>query len=454
MCCICYFLTLHWCRNQQFFAIKRYLGESMSLDDKLQSNREMESRESVFEKGSGCLTDLHVSGWNLLAEEVSFPIAVINQKSLLNNAKWMQEFSNKSSVKLAPHGKTSMAPALFKVQLEQGCWGISLATVPQVINAFQNGINRIMLANQLVGAYHMKLIADLLSTNELEFYCFVDSVENIHVLGKYFDVRNVSLNILVEVGILNGRCGWRDTDKIAVLLDAIGEYPHLHLCGISFYEGVIQGDDAADKIVEFVKSITTIFGELCSENKFDSKDIIITGAGSAWYDIVAKELSANNVTPGVQYLPVIRPGCYLVHDTGIYQDAQKAVVDRSQLACDISGDLISSLELWAYIQSVPESGLAVIGLGKRDVAFDAGLPTAEYLYRPGTKQPVKIENGCQVVKIMDQHCMMKFDANTSLKPGDLVCFSTSHPCLTLDKWRQVGIIDDNFIVKQTIETYF
>ena len=112
------------------------------------------------------LNTLTNKGWNLLAEEVSFPIAVINEKYLLNNAKWMQEFSDKSFVKLAPHGKTSMAPDLFKVQLEQGCWGISLATVPQVINASQHGISRIILANQLVGLHHMQLIADLLSTTD------------------------------------------------------------------------------------------------------------------------------------------------------------------------------------------------------------------------------------------------------------------------------------------------
>lgn len=426
----------------------------MLSNNKLEITSKSEFQERVFEKGSGSLSDLNGQGWNLLAEEVSFPIAVINHKKLLNNAQWMQEFSDKSSVKLAPHGKTSMAPALFKMQLEQGCWGISLATVPQVINAFEHGVNRIIMANQLVGAYHMKLIADLLFKTDIEFYCFVDSVENIHALGKYFSARNISLNILVEVGVLNGRCGWRDTQNIAILLDVIEEYPNLRLCGISFYEGVIHGDDAAEKVVRFIESITTMFSKLCEENRFSSTEIIITGAGSAWYDIVAKELSANNATQGIHYLPIIRPGCYLIHDTGIYQDAQNEVVGRSQLACDMSGELMSSLALWAYIHSVPESGLAVVGLGKRDVAFDAGLPTPEYLYRPGTEQPVKVESGCEVTKIMDQHCMMKFDVNTSLKPGDLVCFSTSHPCLTMDKWRHIGLIDDSFIVKQTIETFF
>jgi D-serine dehydratase len=451
---LCYFF--YFSDDKQTLKKSNKLGDLMEVNSNTEviSNTKIATKQKTFEKGSGCLSMLKNKGWNLLAEEVSFPIAVINENYLLNNAKWMQEFSDKSAVKLAPHGKTSMAPYLFKVQLEHGCWGISLATVPQVINASQHGIQRIILANQLVGNYHMKLIGDLLSTTELEFYCFVDSLENIHALGEYFSARNIRLNILIEIGVPGGRCGWRDAENITLVLNAIELHPNLCLCGISFYEGVIHGEAAEDKIKVFISNIAALISNIHKEKRFDSTDIIVTGAGSAWYDVVAKELVSNNTMQDINYTAIIRPGCYLIHDKGIYQTAQNNVISRSQLACDISGDLISSLELWAYVHSVPETGLAVIGLGKRDVAFDAGLPTPEYLYRPGTPKPIKIGESCQVIHIMDQHCMMKFDKNTSPRPGDLICFSSSHPCLTIDKWRHIGLIDDDFIVKRTIETFF
>lgn len=408
----------------------------------------------VFEKGSGCSNALLETGWDLLAEKVSFPIAVIKESALRSNAKWMQDFSDSSSVKLAPHGKTTMAIDLFKLQLEQGCWGISLATVPQVINAVQHGIKRIILANQLVGHYHMELMAELLATNDLSFYCFVDSVENLHALGRYFSTANVRLNILIEVGVPNGRCGLRDMDKIEALISCTNEYPDLCLSGISFYEGVISGNNAENEIKAFVATIGVLVGRLKQDNKFDSQEVIVTGAGSAWYDIVATELVKQKSVQQEDYTVVIRPGCYLIHDTGIYQEAQASVLERSQLACDINGDLISSLMLWAYVHSVPEPGLAIIGLGKRDVAFDAGLPTPEYFYRPGTANPIKTSSAWQVVKIMDQHCMLTIDDEASILPGDLVCFSSSHPCLTMDKWRNIGIMDDNYVVNRTIKTYF
>lgn len=416
--------------------------------------KDSQHQSTVFEKGSGCLSSLTEKGWSILAEEVSLPIAVINENRLVKNAIWMQKFSDKAEVKLAPHGKTSMAPELFKVQLAQGCWGISLATVPQVINAAQHGIQRIILANQLVGKLHMQLLADLLSTSDLEFYCFVDSTENAVALGEYFATRNIALNILIEVGVTQGRCGWRDPDNIKPLLEVIKQFPHLKLCGVSFYEGVIHGNEAETKIRSFIASISRLVSKLYQENLFDLEQVIITGAGSAWYDIVAQALMSSQSMRNINYTAIIRPGCYLIHDTGIYQSAQDKIVQRSQLACDVSGELTSSLQLWAYVHSVPEPGLAVIGLGKRDVAFDAGLPTPEYFYRPGTAKPISVDKSWQVVSIMDQHCMMKIADNTLLRPGDIICFSSSHPCLTMDKWRHIGLIDDNFVVNKTIETFF
>lgn len=416
----------------------------------LESNSE---QQGVVEKGSGCLTQLKKQGWNILAEDVSFPIAVISAVALENNARWMQEFSEKAHVKLAPHGKTTMAPDLFKIQLNQGCWGISLATVPQVINAYHSGIKRIILANQLIGTYHFKMIADILAKGDVEFYCFVDSIENIHCLGRYFSQHNVALNILLEIGVEGGRCGWRDTDDMDDLVELISTYKALRLSGVSFYEGVIHGDSAQEEIITFVDKVIELTNDLAKKNAFNSDDILITGAGSAWYDVVATQLVAG-LDDNINFTAIIRPGCYLIHDSGIYQQAQQAVIERSPLACDISGELISSLTLWAYVHSVPEPGLAIVGLGKRDVAFDAGLPKPRYFYQVGSAKPTLVNEHWQVTQIMDQHCMVKVPANEPLKAGDLICFSTSHPCLTMDKWRHIGIVDENFIVRRTIATYF
>jgi D-serine dehydratase len=404
---------------------------------------------SLASKGIG---DIKQAAWNILAEDISLPVAVLKQTALQNNLEWMANYARQLGVKLAPHGKTSMAPALFKAQIAAGAWGMTLATAPQVAAACQQGIERIIMANQLVGKRNFALIAQLLRTTKLEFYCFVDSIANATALNQFFSQQGLTLNVLIEVGVESGRCGVRGDQQALALAEHIKGLANIKLRGVAFYEGVIRGDDQASAIRYFVENIKQLTLTMTEHCLFAAGDIIISGAGSVWYDIVAEQLVSSTLPANC--MVVIRPGCYVIHDTGIYQVAQQQLRERSNLACEVSGDLISCLEVWAYVQSVPEPGMAIIGFGKRDAAFDAGLPTPECHFRPGWQQTTNVTEQWKLTKIMDQHAMLSFPPDSDLQPGDIMSFSTSHPCLTLDKWRTLAIVDDNLNVIELIETEF
>lgn len=66
-----------------------------------------------------------------LTRDVSLPALVLHREALEHNIRWMQKFVSDSGAELAPHGKTSMTPALFKRQLDAGAWGITLASATQ-----------------------------------------------------------------------------------------------------------------------------------------------------------------------------------------------------------------------------------------------------------------------------------------------------------------------------------
>ncbi len=148
-----------------------------------------------------------------------------------------------------------------------------------------------------------------------------------------------------------------------------------------------------------------------------------------------------------------RPGCYALHDSGIYQQAQQQVLSRSAQACLIPGALFDALTVWAYVLSRPEPELAVVGLGKRDVAFDAGLPQLEQQYRDGQRLAIAAADFTSI-KIMDQHLLLQVPAAADLRVGDMLAFRTSHPCLTLDKWRQLAVLDADFYIRRLISTEF
>lgn len=402
-------------------------------------------------KGCGRPQSAPTTAWQLLREDVSLPAAVLYQSRLENNLQWMNRFSRQQQVQLAPHGKTTMAPALFARQLAAGAWGITLASATQVAAAYAHGVRRVLMANQLVGKRNMEIISELLADDDLDFYCLVDSVDNVRHLDEFFTDRQRSLQVLIEVGVTGGRCGCRTAEEVVHLADMIAQCSALRLVGIETYEGVIHGDNAVQSVREHLEYVKTICMQLLARGAFATQQVLLTGAGSAWYDVVTESFGDDM---DARILPVIRPGCYLIHDHGLCHHGQEKIMVRSAAAQAVGGNLQSSLEIWAYVQSIPEPGRAVIGLGKRDVAFDAGLPTPVLHYRPGNKMPQPASDAWLVVSMMDQHAAMNFAADDDVKVGDIIAFATSHPCLTFDKWQQMLIVDDGYTVVDVIHTCF
>jgi D-serine dehydratase len=153
---------------------------------------------------------------------------------------------------------------------------------------------------------------------------------------------------------------------------------------------------------------------------------------------------------------VLRPGCYLTHDVGVYRKAQTDIFARNPVARKMGEGLLPALQLWAYVQSIPEPDRAIIGLGKRDSAFDAGMPEPARHYRPGNEAPREIaaSEGWEIFGLMDQHAYLRIPAGADLKVGDMIAFDISHPCLTFDKWRQLLVVDPSYQVTEVIETFF
>ncbi len=389
-------------------------------------------------------------GWNLLREDLSLPAAVLDQDALRQNLEWMRRFADAYGVRLAPHGKTTMAPQLFHLQLQAGAWGITLATAHQVRVAYEHGVRRVLMANQLVGRQNMATIAQLLRDPEFEFYCLVDSAEQIVQLGSYFAQAGQRLNVLIELGIDGGRAGVRNPAQLDALLDSLTQWHNsLLLCGVEIYEGVLEDETS---IRAFLRGAVDVTNEIAARRLFHRDPILLSGAGSAWYDVVAEIFTAANFQSPVEV--VLRPGCYLTHDSGAYRKAQTRIEQNNPIARRMPSELKQALKIWAYVQSVPETDKAIIGMGRRDAAFDSGLPVPAVHLRPGDASPRPAPTHWSVTRMMDQHAYLKIAPGDDIRPGDMIAFDIAHPCLTFDKWRVLALINTQYDVIDLIQTYF
>lgn len=388
------------------------------------------------------------SGRDLLAD-VSLPAAIIKQSPLTHNLAWMQHFAEHHQAHLAPHGKTTMTPELFRRQTDAGAWGITLATLPQCRVAFTAGVERLLLANQLVGCANMAIAEGLIRAGA-ELYVTVDSIENAAQLGEYFSAAGLELLTLVEIGVDGGRTGCRTDEDALALARWIDGQPGLVLAGLEGYEGVVHADDPVAGIRAYAQCMVANARALAGEGLIGVEQPIITASGSAWYDLIAEEFRDAGLLGS--FAPVLRPGCYVVHDHGIYREAQQGVLSRRP---DLHEGLRPALEVYAQVQSLPEPGMAIIALGKRDIGYDLP-PEALARYREGSNShsPLSVE-GWKVVKQMDQHTFIELPAGKhDIQIGDIIAFGASHPCMTFDKWRQIHLVDDQLQVLESWDTRF
>lgn len=386
---------------------------------------------------------------NLLAEEVCLPAALVKKTALENNISWMQRYADARGVSLAPHGKTTMTPWIFQAQQQAGAWAIGVGSAWQASAAMASGIQRVLMVNQLVGKANMQVVSQLKAHyRAVDFVCCVDGEANARTLSAFFSARQQTLDVLIELGVPGGRCGCRSVKDALALAQLVADLPGLTLRGLELYEGVLHGDDPQPQVEALLQQAATL---ACRMAPLVDGEFILTGAGTVWYDVVCNVWLAAQKPPRCRI--VIRPGCYITHDMGIYDIAQRELIARDPIACDLAGDLTSALELMAMVQSVPEADRAVVNFGKRDCAFDAGLPQPVAHYRNGHALPLPV-NEIVSVGIMDQHCMLRLAPGCDVQVGDIIVFGTSHPCLTFDKWKTLLLVDDEYTVLEELDTLF
>lgn len=400
--------------------------------------------------------DIGAQGWNLLAGDISLPAAVLKRSAIEHNVAVMQAYVARSGMRLAPHGKTTMCPALFDRQLAAGAWGITVATFAQLELCRRVGVRRILFANEIVSPCEIRALARMLDADPA-FECFVlvDSVEGARRLQHGFAEAGATraAAVLIEIGMDGGRCGCRSGNEALVLARFIRDLPRVELRGIEAYEGLlVTGDSAGDAaaVRKFLQSVTAALTKIAAEGIFaKDHEVILSAGGSAYFDLVALEFSALKLSSVV---PVLRSGCYISHDSGFYRRLLAHLAERSALGP--APDLEPALEVWTNVLSRPEPGLAILSAGKRDVSFDIDLPVPTRWFRRSVMpRPAAVE-GWRIFQLSDQHAFMRVPADADIEIGDLVCLGVSHPCTTFDKWPLLLEVDDDYRVLSGLRTFF
>ena len=391
---------------------------------------------------------LAATGLNAL-QDLPTPFALLRRSALHHNAEVMGRYCSDNNVLLAPHGKTTMAPALWKLQFEHGTWALTVALPHQAVTAHRFGVRRILLANEAADPRSLESLVRLAGQPDVEVYSFVDSVAVVRAYRAAIDstgVEPTGLRFLIDIGVPNGRTGCRSRAEAEAVARQIEQSRTGVIGGIGAYEGPAGEDRSPESLASvnaYLESVTGIFRNFHRNGVFDTTEPpVLTIGGSEIFEIVS-EYIRHELASIDSYLLVLRSGCYLVHDHGHYA-AMGPSIQPGWAYTPFEG----SLEVGATVISRPQADLTLLNIGRRDIGFDEGLPSVIDPLPRGGDGPFPI------VELNDQHAFVRPDNPADLPVGTAVRVGISHPCTTLDKWRVLLVVDDYYNIVGTATTIF
>jgi len=391
-------------------------------------------------------------------DELSTPMMTLDRRAIDENLSTMGRWCAQAGLSQAPHGKTTMAPALWRDQLLAGCWAVTVANEPQLRIARGAGVPRVIVANLFLRPGGLAWLArELAADPGFEFMCWVDSVAAVQIMDAALSACGAlqRVHVLVEVGKSRARTGVRSLADAVRVADAVVSAPTLALAGVAGFEGSVAHEVDAKAIADVDRFLTRMV-ELHRRliDRYEVQDVVLSAGGSAFFDRVAAILGPEGGARGpVHTRVVLRSGAYVVHDDGYYRSATPHTRGTGPA-------FRSAMHVWARVISMPEPGIAYLDAGKRDLPFDEGLPELQVIRRTGSDGATTSQEivGHELFATNDQHSHVRVPAGSPLRVGDVVRLGLSHPCTAFDKWSLIPVLDDASaetpVVIDLVRTYF
>ena len=383
----------------------------------------------------------------LTLEDLWLPTVVARESAIAHNLERFASWCRERGVHHAPHGKTSMAPQLWQRQLDHGAWGITAATVAQARTMHEYGIERVLIANEVVDPNQAAWLARVAGETDRTYAVLVDGEGGVRALEQAATEVGSRIPVLVEIGVPGRRTGVRTVEEGLEMAHRVRASEGLLLVGVEGYEGVLpqgRAEEQVKAVTGWLARLTELARDVDTEGLFEGEEVIVTAGGSAFPDLAADALTAvGELSRPVRRL--IRSGCVVTHDHRSYERSSPL---RSGATSD---PLRPALTAVARIHSTPEPGRALATVGKRDVPVDVDLPVLLRVSRDGG--PWEPLAGLTVVELNDHHLFVD-DPVSTLRVGDVVELGLSHPCTTFDKWDLVPVLDDDDRVIDAIVTLF
>ncbi|MFC9035193.1 type III PLP-dependent enzyme domain-containing protein [Streptomyces arboris] len=360
------------------------------------------------------ISELTAQGRNLFTGGFTAPVVTLPAQAVDHVLGQLQTCSAEYGIAFAPSGEVAMSPELFERRGLDGLWGIT-ATSPHQVRVYRAlGIQRILLASELVDTGFLSWIAQELNADTgFRFICYVDSVRGAELMDAGLREAGAirPVDVMVELSAGKGaRAGARTRDECTRVADAVASSPALRLTGVAGHEGDVPRADYV-AVSAWLRQLTALAAAFDKDCRFSEADeITVSVSGREWFEAVTDVL---DIIPSLSkpVLKLLRSGA-----PGLNGQMPYGIRSGNQVAP------ATGFQLWTQVISCPELGQAIVSMESRALAPSPGAYKVQSV-RACESGHIRPATGITVTSASGGHASLKLDAGVHLEVGDWISLS-------------------------------
>jgi len=303
-------------------------------------------------------------------KELPTPALLMDLDGMERNLRRMANFFRDSGAKLRPHFKAHQVLSLAKRQIEAGAIGLTCARLDQAETLVRQGINNILIANEITEAIKLQHFVDL--ARRAPVIVAVDNPKVVSDMARLAGESKHELNVVVDVDVRLGRCGVKQGEAALSLAELVLE-KGLKFRGLMGYEGQVALSPGPEKDQVVHKALKRLIDTKAVIEREGIRVEIVSCGGTSDFAIAAKY-------PGISE---IQAGSYLLMDNAYTPYAP---------------EFEPTLTILATVISKTPGERIVVDAGFRAMSGENGLPSIKGI--PGLRaKALHIEH--TVIEITD-----------------------------------------------------
>jgi D-serine deaminase-like pyridoxal phosphate-dependent protein len=367
-----------------------------------------EATAASFTAHMAAIRDPYMGDIGRVAVELPTPVLAVDLAAARRNLERMATFLARGQVGLRPHIKVHKSPDAARLQLQAGAHGVASATLWEAAAMMRSGIDDVLIANQVVGEYKIRAVAELAGEGPLKVA--VDRHDNAEALSEAAVAAGTQIGILIEFDVGMGRGGVRDTEAMRALADSVANAAGLTLRGVMGYEGhcmgIIDRDERARETTAAMSRLAAAVALLRSDGHACE---IVSGGGTGTYFVSAAGPP----------LTETQAGSYMVMD-GLHA----ALVPEFELAMTVIATVVSR-----------SGSLVVVDAGRKAISADLEPP------RP-------LLDGAEVAFMHEEHMGLELAPEARrLRVGDQLALRPGYGPMTVNLYDVMHVFENGIVVE-------